>query len=136
MQDQRETTPVQPEKADAIMAQVSIDQRFEFFQDYVKTVLNLSTGALVLSITFLHDIVGIGSEHGTPKPIQFRWLLGLTWVSFLISVFGALYYLYFHALAAKDTELSGRHLKWSSIAALGGLFLGLVALGAFGWLNI
>jgi hypothetical protein len=136
MQDQRETTPVQPEKADALMAQVSIDQRFEFFQDYVKTVLNLSTGALVLSITFLHDIVGIGSEHGTTEPIQSRWLLGLTWVSFLISVFGALYYLYFHALAAKDTELSGRHLKWSSIAALGGLFLGLVALGAFGWLNI
>jgi hypothetical protein len=136
MQDHGESKPVQPEEADPLMAQVTIDKRFEFFQDYVKTVLNLSTGALVLSITFLHDIVGIGSEHGTPKPIQSRWLLGLTWVSFLISVFGALYYLYFHALAAKDTELSERHLKWSSIAALGGLFLGLVALGAFGWLNI
>jgi hypothetical protein len=118
------------------LADVTIDKRFEFFQDYVKTVLNLSTGALVFSITFLHDIVGLGSEHGVAKPVQFRGLLGLTWISFLISIFGALYYLYFHALAARDKDLSMGHLKWSSIAGLAGLFLGLVALGCFGWLNI
>ena len=118
------------------MAEVTIDKRFEFFQDYVKTVLNLSTGALVLSVTFLHDIVGIGSEHGAAKPIQFQGLLGLTWVLFLGSIFGALYYLYFHALASKDNQLSSGHLNVSAVAALAGLFLGLVAFGVFGWLNI
>jgi hypothetical protein len=123
-------------EANAPVAEVTIDKRFEFFQDYVKTVLNLSTGALVLSVTFLHDIVGIGSEHGTPKPIQFRSLLGLTWILFLGSIFGALYYLYFHAIASKDNELSAGHLNFSAVTALAGLFLGLVAFGVFGWLNI
>ena len=118
------------------MAEVSIDKRFEFFQDYIKTVLSLSTGALLLSVTFLHDIIGIGSEHGPPKPIQSRNLLGTSWISFLVSVFGSLYYLYFHALAAKDKDLSTGHLNWSAIASLTGLFLGLLAFGAFGWLNI
>ena len=118
------------------MAEVTIDKRFEFFQDYIKTVLNLSTGALVLSVTFLHDIVGLGSEHGTPRPLQFRGLLALSWIFFLGSIFGALYYLYFHALAAKDSELSSGHLNFSALAALGGLFLGLVVFGVFGWLNI
>ena len=118
------------------MAEVTIDKRFEFFQDYVKTVLSLSTGALVFSVTFLHDIVGLGSEHGTPKPIQFRGLLGLTWLLFLASIFGALYYLYFHALASRDSELSAGHLNISAVTASAGLFFGLVALGAFGWLNL
>jgi hypothetical protein len=127
---------VNQHEANAPMAEVTIDKRFEFFQDYVKTVLNLSTGALVLSVTFLHDIVGIGSEHGTAKPIQCRGLLALTWILFLGSIFGALYYLYFHALASKDSELSARHLTISAVAALAGLFLGLVAFGVFGWLNI
>jgi hypothetical protein len=118
------------------MAEVTIDKRFEFFQDYVKTVLNLSTGALILSVTFLHDIVGIGSEKGPPKAIYFRGLLGFAWLFFLGSIFGALYYLYFHAIASKDSDLSAGHLNFSALAALGGLFLGLVAFGVFGWLNI
>ena len=37
---------------------VSLEKQFEIFKEYVQTVLNLSTGSLVLSITFLHDIVG------------------------------------------------------------------------------
>jgi hypothetical protein len=117
------------------VAEVTIDKRFEFFQDYVKTVLSLSTGALVFSVTFLHDIVGLGAEHGTPKPVHFRGLLGMTRVFFLASILGALYYLYFHALASRDSQLSSGHLNISAVAALAGLFLGLVALGAFGWLN-
>jgi hypothetical protein len=118
------------------VAEVTIDKRFEFFQDYVKTVLSLSTGALVFSVTFLHDVVGLGAGHAVQKPIRFRGLLGLTWLLFLASIFAALYYLYFHALASRDSELSSGHLNISALAALAGLFFGLVALGAFGWLNI
>jgi hypothetical protein len=117
------------------MAEVTFDKRFEFFQDYVKTVLNLSTGALVLSVTFLRDIVGTRSEHGTAKPIPCRGLLALTRILFLGSIFGALYYLFFHALAAEDSELSAGHLNISAVVALAGVFLGLVAFGVFRWLN-
>ncbi len=127
---------IEPKETQESVSEVSIDKRFEFFQDYIKTVLNLSAGALVFSITFLHDILGIGSEHGTLKPVQFRGLLGAAWVLFLASVLGSLYYLYFHALSSKDNELWTGHLKWSAIVGLAGLFFGLVSLGVFGWLNI
>ena len=76
---------------------VSLKSAMKFSRDHIKTVLNLSTGALVLSITFLHEIIGIGSEHGARR-LQHGGLLGISWFGFLLSVFGCLFYLSFSRL--------------------------------------
>jgi hypothetical protein len=37
------------------MPEDTLLERAKFFRDHVATVLNLATGSLVLSVTFLHD---------------------------------------------------------------------------------
>lgn len=60
----------------------------ELFIDNAKTYVQLSAGALVLSITFLHEIAGVAKD--TKVPTDF-WLV-VAWVSFLLTVlFGAFY---------------------------------------------
>src|SRR5579862_3562323 len=93
---------------------VSIEKRYELFQDYIKTVLSLSTGALVLSITFLHDVIGTGSDQAA-RPVVHREILGLAWLAFALSILSSLIYLYFLALAARDSaEFHERPLKWGA----------------------
>jgi hypothetical protein len=55
---------------------ISLEKRYEIFGEYVRTVLSLATGSLVLSITFLHDVLGTGSEHTPRPPILYPHLLG------------------------------------------------------------
>ena len=60
----------------------------ELFIDNAKTYVQLSAGALVLSITFLHEIAGVAKD--TKVPTDF-WLV-VSWISFLLAVlFGAFY---------------------------------------------
>lgn len=120
---------------------VSLEKQFEIFKEYVQTVLNLSTGSLVLSITFLHDIVGLGSEAKSGATIAVHAVhhpnvLGIAWIGFLISIAGCLFYLYFLALFTKDGVDCKNELMVGNIAGLGGFAVGLVCLAAFGWCNI
>lgn len=115
---------------------VSLEKRYEIFGEYVRTVLSLATGALVLSITFLHDIVGVGSEHAPQSHIQHPRLLGLSWIGFLVSVAGCLFYLYFLALASNEEKDCNVQLFFGNMIGLGGFGIGLIFLGLFGWLNL
>jgi hypothetical protein len=118
-------------------AAVPIEKRFEIFGEYVRTVLNLSTGSLLLSITFLHDIVGIGSESkSAPAKVHYAGLLGIAWLGFLFSVVGCLFYLYYLALSANDDRDCSSQLVVGNIFGLGGFGVGLVLLAIFGWCNI
>lgn len=59
--------------------------------------VQLSAGALVLTITFLHDVVGIPKE----QRVGIDWRLIASWVCFLIAVLSGAFYQY---LAVKFLE--------------------------------
>jgi hypothetical protein len=116
---------------------VSLEKKYEIFGEYVRTVLNLSTGSLVLSITFLHDVVGLGSDSKAPvATIHGKPLLALSWLGFLLSILGCLYYLYFLALASNEERDCSGHLVAGNIIGLAGFGAGLVLFAIFGWSNI
>ncbi|MGA7916998.1 MAG: hypothetical protein WCA00_17315 [Candidatus Acidiferrales bacterium] len=119
---------------------VSLEKQFEIFKEYVQTVLNLSTGSLVLSITFLHDIVGLGAESKSGvtavHTVRHPNVLGISWLGFLVSIAGCLFYLYFLALFTKDGTDCKNELMAGNLAGLGGFAVGLICLAAFGWCNI
>jgi len=114
---------------------VSADKRFELAEGFVKTVLNLATGALVLSVTFLHDIVGIGSEK-LHAQITCTCLIGAAWIALLLSIAAALFYLYFLAVAAKFERGYSRHLRWGALATIFFFAGGLVLLALFAWYSL
>ncbi len=60
-------------------------ERAKFFREHMTTVLNLATGALVLSVTFLHDQAG----H-----LQGMWLLQRSWLCLLVTIFCGVAYSY------------------------------------------
>src|SRR5713101_5681144 len=58
------------------------------FIDNAKTYVQLSIGALLLSVTFLREVLGLPKE----TPIHLDWALVVCWICFLMAViFGALY---------------------------------------------
>jgi hypothetical protein len=116
-------------------APVSVEKRFDLAEGFVKAVLNLATGALVFSVTFLHEIVGVGADKARAV-IQDRVLVGGSWIAFLVSVGAALYYLYFLAIAAKFERGYSEHLRWSSLIAIYSFAVGLLLLGLFAWFNL
>jgi hypothetical protein len=74
-----------------------------------KGTVQLSIGALVLSVTFLHEVVGAPPNHRLRVP----WLLMVSWSSFLIAILTGAFYQY-HAI--KYIELNsdvGYNLSWS-----------------------
>lgn len=118
---------------------VGLEKRYEIFGEYVRTVLGLSTGSLVLSITFLHDIAGVGSEHpasAAPHALRHPHFLLVAWIGFLVSTVGCLFYLYFLALASNEQKDCAGEMFWGNLAGLSGFITGLVFLGLFGWLNL
>jgi hypothetical protein len=115
--------------------QVSLEKRFELMEGYIKTVLSLSTGALILSITFLHDILGFGSDQ-TRHQMRGRCLVGGAWICFLGSIIASLFYLYFLAVAAKFENAYSGHLKWGARLSVFGFVGGLVLFGLFAWSNL
>lgn len=60
--------------------------------DYDKTVLALSGGALGITFAFVRDIIG-------SSPIQHPWLLFWAWITWAISITIALYSFFFSQLA-------------------------------------
>jgi len=113
---------------------VGLEKRFELSEGYIKTVLSLSTGALVLSLTFLHDVLGTGAE--VPAHLVCRDLLLTSWLGFLGSIAASLFYLYFLALAAKYEKAFSSHLKWGAIFSIAGFLVGLLLLTTFAWRNL
>lgn len=116
-------------------APVSAEKRFDLAEGFLKAVLNLATGALVFSVTFLHEIVGVGGDKA-PAVIQDRFSVAGSWMAFLVSVGAALYYLYFLAVAAKFERGYSAHLRWSSLIAIYTFAAGLLLLGLFAWFNL
>jgi hypothetical protein len=120
---------------DSQQTRVGIEKRYELYQDYIKTVLSLSTGALVLSITFLHDVLGTGSDRA-PRTVSHHEVLGLAWLAFVLSILSSLIYLYFLALAARDSaEFHSGPLKWGAYCSVFGFAAGLGLMVCFGLLN-
>lgn len=65
-----------------------------------KTYVQLSTGALFLSVTFLHEILGIPSEHKLPTD----WWLIFCWGGYLVAIVSGASYQY----------LAVKFLEWKS----------------------
>jgi hypothetical protein len=124
-----------PESTPENRRRVGIEKRFDLAEGYVKTVLTLSTGALVVSVTFLHEIVGIGSTDA-PGTIAWRSLIVGGWVALVLSAVASLFYLYHLAIASKYEEAFSWELKWGAIVSSAGLVVGLVLLSLFAALHL
>jgi len=70
------------------------------FVDNAKTYVQLSIGALFLSVTFFHEIVGVPKDEKLPK----ESFLILSWWSFLCAIIAGALYQYFAA----------KFLEWKS----------------------
>ena len=114
---------------------MGIEKRFELAEGYIKTVLSLSTGALVLSVTFLHEIIGLGSGR-VPERIEWRGLIISAWIAFLVSAVASLFYLYHLAIAAKYERAFEQELKWGSMVRSAGLAIGVVLLSLFAEIHL
>ncbi|MBK9130614.1 MAG: hypothetical protein IPM20_03080 [Gammaproteobacteria bacterium] len=113
-------------------------------EDFDKTVLSLSGGALGISFVFLKDIVG-------PDSIVYPWYLLVAWLSWGLSTFAVLasYYLSHQALrhaisqvdgkTIYDQPAGGRYSKWTAFLNAAGatLFLiGVICITVFAGANI
>jgi hypothetical protein len=63
----------------------------DLFIDNAKTYTQLSGAALVLSITFLREVVGVA--EGSPIPLD--WSLIVSWLCFLMAIGAGVSYQYF-----------------------------------------
>jgi hypothetical protein len=79
------------------------------FIDNAKSYVQLSAGALLLSVTFLHEILGIPNEQKFPTDR----LLFSSWWSFLFAiVFEALYQYYAAKFLELKSGVSRGHHSW------------------------
>jgi uncharacterized protein YacL len=120
------------------MTQVSMDKRAEFFRDFMTTVLSLSTGAIVFSVTFLHDVVHTGvNTPGTPAGfIQHSGLLTAGWLALLAGVIASIIYLFLHALSTKYESAFSDLMTAAAVAGMLGLLAGLLLLILFAMKNL
>jgi hypothetical protein len=125
--------------ADGHESVVTLDKRAEFFRDFMQTVLNLSGGSIVFSVTFLHDILRVGGEKmGTttaPAP-RHPDLIIAAWIALVIGVVAALVFLFFHALSTKYERAFSKGMTAAAMVGVGGLVSGLAFLIAFGICNL
>jgi hypothetical protein len=79
------------------------------FIENAKSYVQLSAGALVLTVTFLHEVVGIPKD----QRVGVDWFLIASWVCFLVAALSGAFYQY---LAVKFLEWKsgvGRHFyEW------------------------
>jgi len=93
----------------------SLLDRAKFFREHVATVLNLATGSLVLSVTFLHD----QAAH-----LKQTWLVRRSWWFFFLTIFlGVAYNYVLNAYVQKEGGRYGTLLK-----ILSGLFHAMFVL--------
>src|SRR5438046_732932 len=71
----------------------------KLFIDNAKTYIQLSGGAIFLSVTFLHQVVGI--QQGKPKPLD-PWLVS-SWGGFLLTILLGVLYQYVAVKFAETT---------------------------------
>lgn len=114
-----------------------MDLRAEAERQFDKQIIYLSGGALVFSIGFVKDIIGVGK-----LPVC-KWLLIISWICFASSLIINLFS-YLSSRQAIDKELLGdekksnvynlltKILNWSSIF---GLLFGLILLIIFASIN-
>jgi hypothetical protein len=112
------------------------------YQDFDKSVLALSGGALGLSLTFI--------QHIAPRP-QFTWILALAWAAFIVSLLSLLLSQYYSTGCLEtDLENAGRRYaglepmtnkadKWTrrlNRYSIAGCVLGFMLLTAFAFCNL
>jgi hypothetical protein len=113
-----------PQKSDS---SGSFLERAKFFREHVQSVLNVATGALVVSVTFLHDL----------QKAQGLSYLRRSWECLLATIFLGILYNYILAIRTRpNTEnLSGLLFTISAIFHI--MFcISMWYLGQFGLANI
>ncbi len=96
------------------------------FIDNAKSYIQLSGAALVLSITFIHEVLGVPAGH---KLSVDGWMIA-AWIAFLLAIIAGAFYQY---LAVKYLERLSRTPSfefWSWLVQQPGLIYG-VMLSAF-----
>ncbi len=103
-------------------------ERAKLFREHVQTILNLATGSLVVSVTFLTDL--------EPTPIgqdTLRW----SWTSLTIAILLSLAYNYVLTIFVNtDGKKFGNLLSSLSITLHLSFFVGLLLLLSFGLVNL
>jgi Kef-type K+ transport system membrane component KefB len=103
-------------------------ERAKFFRDHVATVLNLATGSLVLSVTFLHDKAG---------SLRDAWLLKLSWWFLLFSIlFGVAYNYTLNVYVKAEGDRYGVLLRILSFVFHSAFIVAIFYLFRFGMKNI
>jgi hypothetical protein len=117
---------------------VSIDKRAEFFRDSMKTALSLATGAIVFSVTFLHDFIPAGgsSAGNSAAAPRGEYYLIAAWMTLLASVIASVLYLFFHALSTKYDDAFSWQMTTAAVAGNALLLVGLSLLVWFGVRNL
>jgi hypothetical protein len=104
----------------------------------MRTVLSLSTGAIVFSVTFLHDVVHVG-ENSSAKPSVLLAHTGLVvgaWLALLASMIASLVFLFFHALSTKYENAFSNPMTAAAVVGNLGLLVGLLSLVWFAMENL
>jgi len=120
---------------------VGAEKRAEFFRDFIQAVLSLAAGSIVFSVTFLHDVVGIGKAARAAAPSVMSIprapsLLLLAWSVLTVSVIASIVFLYVHAVSTKYTKAYSWQMQTAAVIASSALVLGLIFLAIFGYLNV
>lgn len=103
-------------------------ERAKFFREHVSTVLNLATGSLVLSVTFLHE---------KADRLQQAWLLKRSWWLLMISVLSGVAYNYvLNLYVRQDGQRYGTLLKVLSFCFHFAFVVAMYYLLRFGLWNI
>ena len=93
-----------------------IDGEQDYSKSYDKYVLTLSGGALALSMTFIHDIIG-------DDAVRVRALIVLAWIAFTLSVAATLFsinqsaplYRTFRDILDRKAEHAGDKFSWTEV---------------------
>lgn len=118
----------QSEKSEAREEQKFFLERAKFFRDHVQAVLNLATGSLVLSVTFLHNI----GSHVSSKVFLTR-----AWNWFVVSILLGITYNYMLAIYARSQgKRFGGLLSFLSFVFHLSFVVAITYLALFGWTNM
>ncbi len=113
-------------------------------EEYDKTVVSLSGGALGISFVFLKDITGIG-------PIQHKGFLLIAWICWGVSITSVLFSFFASSLALRRAlsqvdanktyveHIGGKFDHVTSVLnVIGGVlfFIGVVLIALFAWYNL
>ena len=82
------------------------------FIENAKTYVQLSTGALVLSVTFVHDVLGIAKGEKVPTDL---WLV-FSWICFLAAILSGAFYQYLETKFVEwKSAVARHHQSWPKL---------------------